>query len=170
MPGVLKLTSGQWYRTKTAFIFLSVSGTCLWVRLPLIILVWLLLQIAKNSGKFLDHSTRLCLLSSFLLSIPVPETHSVSGKGSGTWVKRNCPPYWRPSFWQVSHSEMNLWNLLCTDDKAEKGIHPGFETHGRHQQKLKSVVSVTPQKGLMPFQKFKQKTVTSDWSDWMSSW
>ena len=78
MPGVLKLTSGQWYRTKTPFIFLSVSGTCLWVRLPLIILLWLLLEIAKNSGKSLDHSTRLCLLSSFLLSmIPVPETHSV---------------------------------------------------------------------------------------------
>ena len=31
----------------------------------------------------------------------------------------------------------------------QKGIHPGFETHGSHHQKFKTVVSVAPRKGLM---------------------
>ena len=43
--------------------------------------------------------------------------------------------------------EVNLRNSLHTGDKTcEPGIHPGFETQGRHHQKSKSGVSVAPQK------------------------
>ena len=46
--------------------------------------------------------------------------------------------------------EVNLSNLLHAGDKARKGgIHPGFETQGRHHQKSKTGVSVAPRKGLM---------------------
>ena len=46
--------------------------------------------------------------------------------------------------------EVNLRNSLHIGDKARKrGIHPGFETQGRHCQKSKTEVSVAPRKGLM---------------------
>ena len=46
--------------------------------------------------------------------------------------------------------EVNLRNLLCAVKEARKlGIHPGFETQGRHHQKSKTGVSVASQKGLM---------------------
>ena len=54
--------------------------------------------------------------------------------------------------------EVNLRNSLHTGDKACKwGIHPGFETQGRHHQKSKTGVWVAPQKGLMSSNFFKKK-------------
>ena len=53
--------------------------------------------------------------------------------------------------------EVNLRNSLHAGDKAcKQGIHPGFETQGRHYQKSKTGVSVTPQKGLMSSKNFKK--------------
>ena len=43
--------------------------------------------------------------------------------------------------------EVNLRMTQVT--KHVKGIHPGFETQGRRQQKSKTGVSVAPQKELM---------------------
>ena len=41
--------------------------------------------------------------------------------------------------------EVNLRNPLHAGDEAHKwGIHPGFETQGRHHQKSKAMVSVAP--------------------------
>ena len=41
--------------------------------------------------------------------------------------------------------EVNLRNSLHVGNKAHKqGIHPGFETQGRHHQKSKTGVSVAP--------------------------
>ena len=46
--------------------------------------------------------------------------------------------------------EVNLRNSLHTGNRhAREGIHPGFETQGRHHQS-KTGVSVTPQKDLCP--------------------
>ena len=46
--------------------------------------------------------------------------------------------------------EVNLRNPLCTGEEACKwGIHPGFETQGRHHQRSKTGVPVAPRKGLM---------------------
>ena len=51
--------------------------------------------------------------------------------------------------------EVNLRNSLHTGHKAHKrGIHPGFETQGRHHQKSKTGMSVVPRKGLMSSKKF----------------
>ena len=48
--------------------------------------------------------------------------------------------------------EMNLRNLLHQVRKhTSEGIHPGFETQGRHHQKSKTGVSVGPPKGLVPY-------------------
>ena len=50
--------------------------------------------------------------------------------------------------------EVNLRNSLHTGDKAHnRGIHPGFETQGRHRQKSKTGVSVAPRKGLYVLKK-----------------
>ena len=47
--------------------------------------------------------------------------------------------------------EVNLRNSWHIGDKARKqGIHPGFETQGRHHQKSKTGVSVAPQKDSCP--------------------
>ena len=47
--------------------------------------------------------------------------------------------------------EVNVTNLLHEGEKACKwGIHPGFETQGRHNQKSKTGVSVAPKKDLYP--------------------
>ena len=49
----------------------------------------------------------------------------------------------------------NLGNLLHTgDEEGKQKIHPGFETHGRRQQKSKTGISVAPQKGLMSSKNF----------------
>ena len=54
--------------------------------------------------------------------------------------------------------EQNLRNSLHAGDKAHKqGIHPGFETQGRHYQKSKTGVFVAPQKGLIFSKKFLKK-------------
>ena len=46
--------------------------------------------------------------------------------------------------------EMNLRNPLHEGFEAHKqGIHPGFETQGRRQQKSVTRVTVVTQKGLM---------------------
>ena len=51
--------------------------------------------------------------------------------------------------------EVNLSNPLHAGEKARmQGIHPGFETQGRHHQKSKTGVSVAPQKGLVSSKKF----------------
>ena len=34
------------------------------------------------------------------------------------------------------------------DEASKRGIHPGFQTQGRHHYKSKTRVSVAPQKGL----------------------
>ena len=44
-------------------------------------------------------------------------------------------------------SEVTLRSLLHADEKARKqGIHPSYETQGRHHQKSKTGISVSPQK------------------------
>ena len=54
--------------------------------------------------------------------------------------------------------EVNLKNPLHVGNKAHKqGIHPGFETQGRHHQKSKTGVSVAPQKGTCFLQNFFKK-------------
>ena len=54
--------------------------------------------------------------------------------------------------------EVNLRNPLHAGEKTHKqGIHPGFETQGRHHQKFKTGVSVAPQKELVSSKKFKKK-------------
>ena len=55
--------------------------------------------------------------------------------------------------------EVNLRNSLHAGDKASKqGIHPGFETQGRHRQKSKTGVSVAPRKALMSSKNLKKNT------------
>ena len=47
----------------------------------------------------------------------------------------------------TENMQVNLRNPLCTgdDDEARKqGIHPGFETKGRHHQRSKIRLSVAP--------------------------
>ena len=54
--------------------------------------------------------------------------------------------------------EVNLRHLLCAGEEAHmQGIHPGFETQGRHHQKSITRVSVAPQKGLMSSKNFIKK-------------
>ena len=54
--------------------------------------------------------------------------------------------------------EVNLRNSWHAGDEAHKqGIHPGFETQGRHHQKFKTGVSVAPQKGSMSSKNLKKK-------------
>ena len=51
--------------------------------------------------------------------------------------------------------EVNL--RITTGEKAQKqGIHPGFETHSRRNQKFETGVSLVPQKGLVSSKDFKQ--------------
>ena len=46
--------------------------------------------------------------------------------------------------------EVNMKNPLHAGIEAHNwGIHPGFETKGRHYQKSKTGVSVAPQKRMM---------------------
>ena len=46
--------------------------------------------------------------------------------------------------------EVNLENPLHPGkETGKRGIHPGFETNGRHHQKFKTGVSLAPYKGLM---------------------
>ena len=40
---------------------------------------------------------------------------------------------------------------------TSEGIHPGFETQGRHHQKSKTGVSVAPQKGLVSYKNLRKK-------------
>ena len=52
-------------------------------------------------------------------------------------------------------------NLRITQArKHTKGIHPGFETQGRHHQKSKRVTSVVLQKGRCPLKTFKKQLTT----------
>ena len=56
--------------------------------------------------------------------------------------------------------EVNIRNSLHAGDKTSKqGIHPGFETQGRHCQKSKTGVSVAPRKGLTSSKNFKKKEI-----------
>ena len=65
--------------------------------------------------------------------------------------------------------ELNQRNLLYVGEKAQKpGIHPGLETQDRHHQESKTVVSVTPQKGLM-FSKFFLKVLNLSRNPCMAS-
>ena len=61
-------------------------------------------------------------------------------------------------------AELNLSNELHTAKKANKwGIHPGFETHGKHHQKSKTGVVVAPAKD-------KEKKRWLKWLSWTSTW
>ena len=53
-------------------------------------------------------------------------------------------------------------NPLCAGEEARKrGIHPGFETQGRHHHKFKTGVSVAPRKWFMsPPSKIKKKVLS----------
>ena len=56
--------------------------------------------------------------------------------------------------------EVNLRNSLHTGEEACKGgIHPGFEFQGRHYQKSKTGIWVTPQKELMSSKSFKKNQI-----------
>ena len=75
--------------------------------------------------------------------------------------------------WQVHgskrlscHADLYTVSRCCTRGESEdhtgekacrKGIHPGFETQGRHHQKSKTGVTVAPQKGLMSSKTSKKK-------------
>ena len=51
--------------------------------------------------------------------------------------------------------DVNLRNPLYVGDELYMwGIHPGFETQGRHDQESQTGISVAPQKGLMSSKKF----------------
>ena len=67
--------------------------------------------------------------------------------------------------------EVNLSNSLHAGDKAPKrGIHPGFETQGRHCQKSKTGVSVAPRKGIMSSKKTKKKQKKNPKVQFVSPW
>ena len=55
--------------------------------------------------------------------------------------------------------EVNLRNPLHTGEEACKGgIHPGLEFQGRHYQKSKTGIWVTPQKELMSSKSWEKNT------------
>ena len=61
--------------------------------------------------------------------------------------------------------EVNLRNSLHAGSKACKwGMHPGFETQGRHHQKSNTGVSVAPQKELMSSKNFKKQESPPVWT------
>ena len=63
------------------------------------------------------------------------------------------------------HADLYTVSRCCTRGESEdhtskkvcKGIHPGFETQGRHHQKSKTGVSVAPRRGLMSSKFFFKK-------------
>ena len=60
--------------------------------------------------------------------------------------------------------EMNLRNSLHTGDETGKwGIHPALEIQGRRHQKSRTGLSMTSEKGLMPYKNFlKQECIPED--------
>ena len=48
------------------------------------------------------------------------------------------------------HVEVSVRNLSCAGNKARKGIHPGFEIHGRYHQNTKTAVTVAYCRGYYP--------------------
>ena len=65
---------------------------------------------------------------------------------ASTWIKKAQLPRWPLYSQQVSYQRW-IWGSLKRE--SMQGIHPGFETEGRHDQKSKTGVSVAPWKGLM---------------------
>ena len=58
--------------------------------------------------------------------------------------------------------KVSLRNLSCVGNEARKGTHPGFEIHGRLDQKSKTAVSVAASKNYYPSKHFKiERTVLS---------
>ena len=68
-----------------------------------------------------------------------------------TWIETAQLPCWPLYSQQVSHQR---WIWGSHKQENMQGIHPGFETQGRHHQKSKTGVSVAPQKGLMSSKNF----------------
>ena len=62
------------------------------------------------------------------------------------WIDKARLPGWPLYSQQVSHQR---WMWGSHKWKSTQGIHPGFETQGRHHQNSKTGVSVAPWKGLM---------------------
>ena len=60
--------------------------------------------------------------------------------------KHDGLPCWLAIDQQVSHHR-GIWGSHKWENT--QGIHPGFETQGKHHQNSKTGVSVAPQKGLM---------------------
>ena len=60
------------------------------------------------------------------------------------WIEKAQLPCWPLYSQQVSHQRW-IWGSLKWE--STQGIHPGFETQGRHHQKSKTGVSVAPRKG-----------------------
>ena len=66
-------------------------------------------------------------------------------------------------------AEVNPWH--AGKKSCKRGIHPGYKTQGRSQQKSKTGATVAPQKGLMSSKKFTKKERRSfsisliDWSE-----
>ena len=84
------------------------------------------------------------------------------------WIEKAQLPCWPLYSQQKSHQRW-MWGSH-RQDGMQKGIHPGFETQGRHCQKSKTGVSVAPQKGLMSSKNFKKKQKTKHCTCLMCYW
>ena len=118
-----------------------VSSHHLYLNLHILITLSLHLHIVSSHHLYLN----LHILISLSLHLPIVSSHHLY---LTLHIKRSAGVA----------PEVNLGNPLCTGEEAcKRGIHPGFETQSRHQQKSKTGVSVAPQKGHVSSKNFFKK-------------